>query len=1076
MLVDKRPGSRRGAARRVARWVEALLVVGLCAAGCAQGEGLSGNGERSPDGGAGQGQGGGASAVGGGATSAGGSGAANGGATSAGGSGAANGGATSAGGSVAGGSGGASSGGTVGSGGTTSDAGTGAGGAPATGGSAGAGGGAGCSSGMKDCGTGCVAETPDVGCGASTCTACPGSTHGKAICTAGTCDVACDAGYTLANGACVSVCADNVKNGLETDTDCGGPACPACADGKSCGANSDCASGVCTNGKCQAPSCTDGVQNGTELGVDCGGSCSAACGLGFGCNGNSGCTSGRCVSGVCVAPLPTSCGGELHACAISDGGRVLCWGDDTDGELGYGQTVDYRTGPIYVNGLTDATTIACSEGGTHTCAVRKTGQVVCWGRNADGELGDGTQTPRNAPTAVPGITNAVQVTAGDTFSCALLSTSEVLCWGQGGSGRLGNGGTSSSKSPVSVLAGDTGTGNLASAVFIASGEQHTCAVLDRAHGARVACWGNGGNGRLGNGGTKNATAPAYVHGLNGAGNCTAADPSGCLPNAGMVAGGQNVTVVVHQGGLASSSGDNAYGESGNGQVSSVPRRVTGVSGAGTLDDATFVAMGQDHGCAVHGGGQAVCWGAGGNGRLGYGQTADHSAPVPIVNDAGYAEVCTGQAFSCGRSTDGTVRCWGSNWQGQVGDGTTTDRTEPLDVSGVRGVVRARAGFDHACAVTDDTSLYCFGTNADYQLGLGDTAERWAPRRVSSVTGVVDVALQQFGTCALLAGGTVQCWGYDNVGENGDGQMGNPGSRAAPATVVGLTNAVQIAAGQFHACALVDPPPLGTGTTEVWCWGSNAAGQLGDGTFQSNATPVRVLGIGGTGTLDDAVAIGAGWNHTCAVRSTGEVACWGGNGLGQLGDNTTTNRGSPVAVKGVASTGTLGGIASGPRVIDGGAEFTCAVAAAGALYCWGDGSNGELGQGASGFSHVPVQVTLVSDFTSVAANSDPAGHVCGVRSSGELDCWGWNGDGMLGDATLTQRTQPVRVHLAEAATAYGNPDLTSKVVATLTGQFHSLAVHQNGTMSAFGFGANGRLGTGRPDQDPTPEAVCVYPVP
>lgn len=105
-----------------------------------------------------------------------------------------------------------------------------------------------------------------------------------------------------------------------------------------------------------------------------------------------------------------------------------------------------------------------------------------------------------------------------------------------------------------------------------------------------------------------------------------------------------------------------------------------------------------------------------------------------------------------------------------------------------------------------------------------------------------------------------------------------------------------------------------------------------------------------------------------------------------------------------------------------------------------------------------------------------GHVCGTRKTGELDCWGYNGTGQIGDGTVTQRAQPVRVHHTESATTYGNADLTSLVVGTGVGQFHTTAIHANGVMSAWGTGTNGRLGTGRADEEHSPAPVSVYPVP
>ncbi len=880
-----------------------------------------------------------------------------------------------------------------------------------------------------------------------------------------------------------SSCTDGIKNGAETDTDCGGGECPVCEDDDECASDLDCTSRNCVGGECQAASCSDGVTNGDELDVDCGGSCPACgsggicasgCELGDTCAIDSDCSSGRCQGSVCVAALPTSCAGAMHACAISDGGRVLCWGDDTDGALGYGETADYRTGPVYVSGLTDATTLACGQGGSHTCAVRETGQVVCWGRNLNGQLGDGTTTRRTVPTLVPGITNAVQVSAGAAFSCALLATSEVRCWGAGTVGQLGRGNTNNGISPAAVSGGETGATGLNSAVFLASGEKHSCAVLDSAHGARVACWGEGASGRLGNGSTSNALTPTYVHGVGNSGTCTGANSTGCLANAGMVAAGQDATLVIHAGGLLSSFGANTTGESGSGQQSNTPRRVSGV-GSGTLDDASFVAMGQDHGCVVRNGGQLACWGSGGSGRLGTGSTTSRTSPTAVVGGTGYEEVVAGDAFSCGRlAADGTMRCWGINSQGQLADGSLLSRSEPVDVSGVRDVVAIRAGFNHSCAVTEGGRLYCFGNNGSYALGLGDLTDRWAPRLVPSLSGVVDVALQRSGTCALLDDGTVRCWGYDGSGQNGDGQIGSPDPRPEPVKVVGVENAVQLVAGEYHACALIDPPPVGTGDTQVRCWGYNPYGQLGNNTITNAATPVQVLNVAGTGALNNAVAIGAGWNHTCAVLRSGGVVCWGYNSLGQLGDDTITNRRLPVAVKGVGSSGTLAGIASGSRAIEGGAEFTCALAQSGALYCWGDGNLGELGHGVTEISRVPVQVALITDAQSVAANSDPAGHACAVRAAG-VDCWGYNALGQVGDGTITQRTRPVRVQLSEGAAEVGNPDLLSPVISVATGQNHSLGAHSNGRVSAWGYGVSGRLGTGRPDQEDTPRAVCVQPI-
>jgi alpha-tubulin suppressor-like RCC1 family protein len=276
---------------------------------------------------------------------------------------------------------------------------------------------------------------------------------------------------------------------------------------------------------------------------------------------------------------------------------------------------------------------------------------------------------------------------------------------------------------------------------------------------------------------------------------------------------------------------------------------------------------------------------------------------------------------------------------------------------------------------------------------------------------------------------------------------------------------------------VDPPPVGDGVTQVWCWGYNGYNQLGDGTTTNQPKPVQVHGVGGTGMLTDAVAIGVGWTHSCAVRQNGEVVCWGANGSGQLGDNTVTQRPYPVTVKDITGFANLEGIKAGRHVIDGGSDFTCAVAADGHAYCWGDAGNGELGNGFTGVSHIPVLVAGgLDDYVRISAASDPVGHACAVRKAGQVVCWGYNGNGDLGDGTTTQWASPVRVHLTEASasTAYGNADLASPVIHVSTGRYHTIAVHQNGTASAWGYDANGRLADGWVAQELLPVAMSPSP--
>ncbi len=658
----------------------------------------------------------------------------------------------------------------------------------------------------------------------------------------------------------------------------------------------------------------------------------------------------------CVTAAAISANTE-HTCALTENGRVACWGVGGGGRLGYSGTED-RRGPVTVGNLYDAVQI--SSGTTHSCAVRENGQVACWGTGTSGQLGHGSWSGSELPVTVSGITDAVAVACGNLFSCALLQSSEVRCWGEGSNGRLGTGGTGDRNTPGAVLAGETGAGNLTGAFAITAGGTYACALLDK---GRVACWGAGGSGQLGNDATPTTqSTPVYVHGVDNAGTCTGADPSGCLKSMILIDGGASHTCASGDFGSVYCWGSGGNGRLGYGGSSqrNYPVSVLGVGGVGVLDDAVWISAGTAHSCAVRESGQAVCWGEDSDERLGddgAGGT-DPSHPVAVAGATDYQQVTAGELHTCGLRLDGTARCWGSNANGRLGDGTATLRSTPFDTAGMADAVEVDSGLDHSCAVVSTGEVYCWGSNGNYELGLGsgDSVDRWAPVRIPGIDNAVDVATGQNSSCALLQTGGVKCWGSDSSGQNGDGVTGSPSNRDAPVDVVGLSDAVEITGGLEHYCALTDPAPIGEGETQVWCWGAGGSGRLGHNSAASDPTPVQVHGVGNMGWLTDAVAIGAGWYHTCATRTNGQVACWGEGGDGQLGNNGTDDFSYPVTVLGVGADGVLAGMAGGRRVIDGGQRHTCALAQNGDAFCWGSNADGRLGEGsASAGSPVPVVV-------------------------------------------------------------------------------------------------------------------------
>ena len=334
-------------------------------------------------------------------------------------------------------------------------------------------------------------------------------------------------------------------------------------------------------------------------------------------------------------------------------------------------------------------------------------------------------------------------------------------------------------------------------------------------------------------------------------------------------------------------------------------------------------------------------------------------------------VFAGIRKTCVMSAQGTVRCWGAHPDGTSG-------TAPFDLVFPLPVVKLSLGEIGWWAILNDGSLW-------YANGAAKTPVQYA----AAGTNVVDVSVGDSHACVVKNDGSLWCWGYNNWGSIGDGTTTD---RAAPVPIVvqGVKFA-QVVTSHFQTCAL-------STTGAAYCWGRNSFGQVGDGTTIDRLSPVQIIASGVT-------QIATGTSHTCAVKTDGSVWCWGGDFVGQLGQATNelcpwTPNPYPCAKKPqkVAALAALKAIE-----ISAGQNHACARGADHSLWCWGNDSWGQIGDGMMLTSAPPTQVMAVGYSAAVGVTGGSADHTCARTLDGTLYCWGSNYSGEIGASTSSMCT-------------------------------------------------------------------------
>ncbi|MBI5534474.1 MAG: hypothetical protein HY898_17245 [Deltaproteobacteria bacterium] len=607
--------------------------------------------------------------------------------------------------------------------------------------------------------------------------------------------------------------------------------------------------------------------------------------------------------------------GGAHSCARRKNGTVWCWGANDAHQLaqelstGYRMRTSSRPYPAGIPGLFGV--VQLTAGRQHSCARRSDGTVWCWGDDMLMQTGHEGEAP--APVAT--LPAAADVHAAGNLTCALITDGTVRCWGQNTLGQIGDG-TARSQT---VVPRPTRVEAVRDAVEVSVGTTYACARL---RSGSLKCWGSSYNAQ---GKAPEALASVSVSayegsacslGMDGSASCwngssDAAKAVGKVAGGKQIVGGRDHVCVLAEGGTVQCWGDSqeAFTVEGLGkavQLAAHGSRSCAVSGEGKvwcwdakrkpepvagITDATMVSIGKSHGCARRRKGTVVCWGDGARGQLANGsmeQAPRLAQEVPGLQDV--EQLASTSLSTCARLKDATVRCWGDNTVGQLGqvvfsvEGPESARSRPVPVGLTESATQLAGGAGAMCAVLASGAISCWGDNPSGIVIPAETLEaqdKKPPTQVQGLRDAVQIEVAATHACALTRAGNVMCWGSNQAGQMGDGTRGRGNLRLVATAVPRLAKSTQLVLGKDITCGR-------NADGRLVCVG---AGKTGPWEVPGLAPGAKVsLVPQGLRDDDDLGQKPSG----CAVMANGSLGCWGDSAPCRPGDSTRSE--SPVQVR------------------------------------------------------------------------------------------------------------------------------------------------------------------------------------
>ena len=596
--------------------------------------------------------------------------------------------------------------------------------------------------------------------------------------------------------------------------------------------------------------------------------------------------------------------GNGFVLAIRSNGTLYAWGDNASGQLGDVSVVS-KSSPVLVSGPAGASWAAIAAGSSHSLGITTTGQIYGWGENFYGQVGNNNTSNVSSPVALAGagsISSWTMVAAGTIQSFAITIAGTLYAWGYNSGGALGDLTTVNKSSPVLV------SGPAATSWATVSASDHSLAITTT---GRLYAWGPNDYGGLGDLTVVGKSSPVLVSG-----------PAATSWSA--VEGGRFHSLGITTNGTLYAWGTNYLGMLGD--LTTIEKSSPVLVSGPVNTSWSSVSCGSNHSLAITNSGRLYAWGYNNVGQLGDASLNSSSSPVLVSGPASTSWIAV-SGYDSGSGTwaltsNNILWGWGSNTKGALG--LALGSSSPLQV-GSSSWSAVSIGVYHVTAITTSGVLHAWGYNNAGQLGDLSTIDKASPILVSgpAATSWAVVANGGYHTLATTTNGQLYGWG-----NNTQGAVGN-------FSAVGVSSPVLVSGPAATSWALISGGfeySLGITTLgRLYAWGANNYGQLGVLSTINRSSPVLVSGPATTSWA----AISGGQYHTLAISALGRLYAWGRPTFGRLGDNQTgTGKSSPILVSGPANT-SWSGIAAGDA-------HSLAITNQGRLYAWGYNASGQLG--------------------------------------------------------------------------------------------------------------------------------------